>query len=75
MFILKLLQIMKIKTNKKRGFSIPEVIVAISIVTLIIMTATNLLVSSMRANRNNVKANWQMTDYNTISLEKIFVNR
>lgn len=45
---------MKIKTNKKRGFSIPEVIVAISIVTLIIVTATNLLVSSMRANRNNV---------------------
>lgn len=40
--------------NKQKGFSIPEVIVAISIVVLIIMTATNLLVSSMRANRNNV---------------------
>ncbi|MBA4336199.1 hypothetical protein C0416_00300 [bacterium] len=40
--------------NKKRGFSIPEVIVAISLVVLIILTATNLLVSSMRANRNNV---------------------
>ncbi len=44
-----------IKINKKqKGFSIPEVIVAISIVVLIIITATNLLVSSMRANRNNV---------------------
>ncbi|MBD3157052.1 prepilin-type N-terminal cleavage/methylation domain-containing protein [Candidatus Peregrinibacteria bacterium] len=44
-----------IQINKKqKGFSIPEVIVAISIVVLIIMTATNLLVSSMRANRNNV---------------------
>jgi len=40
--------------NKKRGFSIPEVIVAMSLVVLIILTATNLLVSSMRANRNNV---------------------
>ena len=40
--------------KKQKGFSIPEVIVAISIVVLIIVTATNLLVSSMRANRNNV---------------------
>ncbi len=45
---------MKISSNTKRGFSIPEVIVAISILTLVILTATNLLVSSMRANRNNV---------------------
>jgi len=40
--------------SKKRGFSIPEVIVAISLVVLIILTATNLLVSSIRANKNNV---------------------
>lgn len=40
--------------HKKRGFSIPEVIIAISIVVLIILTATNLLVSSMRANNNNI---------------------
>ncbi len=42
------------KLNIKKGFSIPEVIVAISLVVLIILTATDLLVSSMRANRNNV---------------------
>ena len=45
---------MSSKINKKRGFSIPEVIVAISIIVLVILTATNLLVSSMRANRSNV---------------------
>jgi len=43
------------KTNKqKKGFSLPEVIIAVTIVSLIIVTATNLLVSSMRANRSNV---------------------
>jgi len=45
---------MKHNTVTKSGFSIPEVIVAMSIIVLIILTATNLLVSSMRANRNNV---------------------
>lgn len=50
----KLLLKMKNKKQTKKGFSIPEVIVAISMVVLIILTATNLLVSSMRANSNNV---------------------
>ncbi|MBU1445651.1 type II secretion system GspH family protein [Patescibacteria group bacterium] len=52
---------MKKIRNKKNGFSIPEVIVAISIVTLVIVTATNLLVSSMRSNNHNVK---QIIAYN-----------
>lgn len=51
----------KLISNKKRGFTIPEVIVAISIVTLIIVAATNLLVSSMRVNNHNVK---QIVAYN-----------
>lgn len=53
---------MKMNNKKvKRGFSIPEVIVAVSMITLVIMTATNLLVSSMRGNRNNVN---RMIAYN-----------
>jgi prepilin-type N-terminal cleavage/methylation domain-containing protein len=43
---------MKIKTLKK-GFTLPEVIIAVTMVALIIVTATNLLVSSIRANRSN----------------------
>lgn len=34
----------------KKGFSLPEVIIAITILVLIIVTATNLLISSMGAN-------------------------
>lgn len=45
----------------KNGFSIPEVIIAITIVILIIVTATNLLVSSTRANRSNIN---QIIAYN-----------
>jgi prepilin-type N-terminal cleavage/methylation domain-containing protein len=49
------------KTNKlKKGFSLPEVIIAVTLISLIIMTATNLLVSSIRANRSNVN---QITAY------------
>jgi len=40
------------KTNK--GFSLPEVIIAITVIVVIIITATNLLVTSMRANQSNV---------------------
>jgi type II secretory pathway pseudopilin PulG len=47
--------------NIKKGFSIPEVIIAITIVILIIVTATNLLVSSTRANRSNIN---QIIAYN-----------
>lgn len=47
--------------SKKEGFSIPEVIIAITIVVLIIVTATNLLVSSTRANRRNIN---QIIAYN-----------
>lgn len=47
--------------SKKKGFSIPEVIIAITIVVLIIVTATNLLVSSTRANRSNIN---QIIAYN-----------
>lgn len=39
--------------NLKSGFSLPEVIIAITIVVLIIVTATNLLVSSIGANTVN----------------------
>ncbi|MFC1600286.1 prepilin-type N-terminal cleavage/methylation domain-containing protein [Patescibacteria group bacterium] len=39
--------------NLKKGFSLPEVIIAITIIVLIIVTATNLLVSSIRANTLN----------------------
>jgi len=43
------------KINKtKKGFTLPEVIIAVTLVALIIVTATNLLVSSMRANRTNI---------------------
>jgi prepilin-type N-terminal cleavage/methylation domain-containing protein len=51
---------MKIKMNKK-AFSLPEVIIAVSIIALIIITSTNLLVSSMRANRTNIN---QIIAYN-----------
>jgi prepilin-type N-terminal cleavage/methylation domain-containing protein len=37
----------------KKGFSLPEVIIAVSIIVLVIVTATNLLVSSIRANTIN----------------------
>jgi len=47
--------------KKQKAFTIPEVIVAISIITLIILAATNLLVSSMRVNTHNVK---QIVAYN-----------
>ncbi|MFC1810214.1 hypothetical protein ACFLZH_01830 [Patescibacteria group bacterium] len=42
----------KIKT--KKAFSLPEVIISISVIVLVIITATNLLVTSMRANTSNV---------------------
>jgi prepilin-type N-terminal cleavage/methylation domain-containing protein len=38
----------------KKGFSIPEVIVAIAMIVLIIVSATNLLISSIRANSTNI---------------------
>lgn len=42
------------KINIKKGFTLPEVLVAITMIVLIIVTATNLLVSSTRANRSNI---------------------
>jgi prepilin-type N-terminal cleavage/methylation domain-containing protein len=42
------------RTNLKKGFTLPEVLVAITMIVLIIVTATNLLVSSVRANRTNI---------------------
>ncbi|MFC1655766.1 prepilin-type N-terminal cleavage/methylation domain-containing protein [Patescibacteria group bacterium] len=42
------------KHTLKKGFSLPEVIVAISMIVLVIVTATNLLIASTRANRGNI---------------------
>ncbi|MBN1494453.1 hypothetical protein JW911_01800 [Candidatus Peregrinibacteria bacterium] len=53
-------KLMKIKMNKK-AFSLPEVIIAVSMIALIIITSTNLLVSSIRANRTNIN---QIIAYN-----------
>ena len=50
----------KIRMNKK-AFSLPEVIIAVSMVAMIIITATNLLASSMRSNRTNIN---QIIAYN-----------
>ena len=49
------------KFSKSKGFSLPEVIVAVSIIAMIIMTTTNLLVSSIRANQTNIN---QIIAYN-----------
>lgn len=49
------------KYRLKKGFSMPEVIVAIAIVVLIIVSASNLLISSLRANNTNVN---QIIAYN-----------
>ena len=43
------------KKNKQKAFSIPEVIVALAIVVLVIVSATDLLVSSNRANNLSIK--------------------
>jgi len=53
-------KLMKIKMNKK-AFSLPEVIIAVTIIALIIITSTDLLVSSIRANRTNIN---QIIAYN-----------
>lgn len=47
--------------KKQNGFSIPEVIIAIALVALIIVTAGNLLVSSNRGNVSNIN---QIIAYN-----------
>ena len=47
--------------KQKRGFSLPEVIVAVTMISLVIVTATNLLIASMRANTNNIN---RMVAYN-----------
>lgn len=52
MLILKSLLMNRMQTQK--GFSLPEVIVAIALIVIVIVTATNLLITSMRANRENV---------------------
>lgn len=41
------------KNNLKKGFTLPEVLISIAIIILVIVTATNLLVSSIRANTLN----------------------
>lgn len=44
---------MKNKKLLKKGFTLPEVLISIVIIILVIVTATNLLVSSIRANTLN----------------------
>ncbi|MBU0667717.1 prepilin-type N-terminal cleavage/methylation domain-containing protein [Patescibacteria group bacterium] len=47
---------MKIKNkNLRKGFTLPEVIVAMAVLTLVIFTATNLVVSIIRSNAENVR--------------------
>jgi prepilin-type N-terminal cleavage/methylation domain-containing protein len=40
--------------TSKRGFSLPEVMVAMTVMVLVVLAASNLLVSSMRSNASNV---------------------
>jgi len=44
----------KNKVNLRKGFTLPEVIVAMAVLTLVIFTATNLLVSIIRSNAENI---------------------
>ncbi len=43
------------KISEKRGFTLTEVLVGISILTVAIVSATNLLVTIVQSNKNNVK--------------------
>ena len=43
------------KISKKRGFTLTEVLIGISILTVAIVSATNLLVTIVQSNKNNVK--------------------
>lgn len=45
---------MKNINKKQKGFTLPEVIVSIAIIVIVIVTSTNLLVSSIRANNSNI---------------------
>jgi prepilin-type N-terminal cleavage/methylation domain-containing protein len=43
-----------LKTDKKKGFSLIEVMVAMSVIVLVVFSATNLLVSIIRSNTSNI---------------------
>jgi prepilin-type N-terminal cleavage/methylation domain-containing protein len=42
------------KYNHKKGFTLPEVLVAMTVLVLVVLAATNLLVSSIRSNVTNI---------------------
>jgi prepilin-type N-terminal cleavage/methylation domain-containing protein len=42
------------KTALKKGFTLPEVLVSISVIVMVVMAATNLLVASIRSNAMNI---------------------
>lgn len=42
------------KYNKKKGFTLPELLVAMSVIVLVIFASTNLVISIIRSNTDNI---------------------